>query len=133
MDSRSFRNQGLHPERRRSERRTALVPLFAYGHPPDQEPFHELVYSKTVNDRGALLVMTTVVPAGCSLVLVNQATGLEQQCRVVRVGDKEGLSVEVAVELSVPSWQFWRLIQPSQLDTTTAINETAVRSYRRST
>jgi hypothetical protein len=122
MDSRSLRNQGLHPERRRSERRTALVPLFVYGHPPNQEPFHEVVYSKTVNDRGALLVMTTPVPPGCSLMLVNQATGWEQECRVVRVGDKDGLSVEVAVELAVPSLQFWRLIQPSKFDTTTALN-----------
>ena len=133
MDSRSLRNQGLHPERRRSERRAALVPLFVYGHPPDREPFHELAYSKTVNDCGALLVMTTVVPHGCSLMLVNQATGWEQECRVVRVGDQEGPSVEVAVELAVPSWQFWRLIRPSKLDTTTAINEPAVRSYKRST
>lgn len=133
MDSRSPRNQGLHPERRRSERRATLVPLFVYGHPPDQEPFHELAYSKLVNDRGALLVMTTAIRPGCSLMLVNQATGLERECRVVRVGDKEGPSVEVAVELAVPSWQFWRLIQPSRLDTTTTINETAVRSYKRST
>ena len=117
MESRTHYTQGLLPERRRSARRTALVPLFVYGHATGREPFHECAYSKIVNDRGAVLIMTTTVQPGNRLLLMNQATGLEQECQVVRVGTVEELSVEIAIELSAPSWQFWRLIKPSQRGT----------------
>jgi hypothetical protein len=113
-DSPIQRSSGPRAERRRSERRNAYVPLFVYGQGDREEPFHERAYSRVVNERGALLVMTTSVLPGTQLLLVNQSTQLQQECRVVRVGHRNGPSIEVAIELATPSSDLWRLLARSQ-------------------
>jgi hypothetical protein len=96
-------------ERRRSPRWSAHVPVFIYGHSLEEAPFHEEAYSSVVNDRGALLVMSTAVAAGERLLLTNKVTQTEQECRVVRVGPRDGPSIEVAIEFTGQAADFWRV------------------------
>jgi len=102
------------PERRRAPRWNAHIPVFIYGHSSSQEPFHEEAYSARVNDYGALLIMTTWVPVGEKLILLNTSTLVEQECRVVAVSRREDLSLEVAVELNGQDQLFWRLLPAPQ-------------------
>jgi hypothetical protein len=96
-------------ERRRSARWSAYVPVFVYGHPSGRPPFHENAYSAIVSDRGALLVMSAAAPPGERLLLTNRVTQASQECRVVRSGPGDGLSVQVAVEFAGPAPHFWHL------------------------
>lgn len=96
-------------ERRRFARWKAHVPVFVYGHPSGQAPFHEDAYSAVVSERGALLIMSTAVPVGETLLLVNSVTQAGQECRVVRAGPREGPSVEIAVEFTGAAPHFWHV------------------------
>ena len=98
-----------HPERRRSPRWSARVRWKFDGHTTNDVPFHEEAYSSVVNNRGALLVMSTPVAAGERLLLTNKITQTEQECRVVRVGFRNGPSVEVAIEFTGQAPDFWRV------------------------
>ena len=60
-----------------------------------------------VSDRGALLLMATTVPVGETLLLTNAATQMEQECRVVSVRCPDGSQVEVAVEFTAETRDFW--------------------------
>jgi hypothetical protein len=99
-------------DRRRCARWNAHVPVFVYGHPSGQSPFHEEAYSAMVSERGALLIMTTPVPVGEMLLLTNKVTQADQECRVAHVGPRDGPSVEVAVEFTTAAPQFWRVTAP---------------------
>src|SRR5712692_9358365 len=102
----------LRPERRRAPRWKAHVPVFVYGHDTGQAPFHEDAYSTVVSEHGALLNMTTAVRMGDKLLLTNEVTQDQQECRVTSVGQREGPSIPVAIEFTAPSSQFWRLTAP---------------------
>ena len=99
-------------DRRRCARWNAHVPVFVYGHTSDQTPFHEDAYSSVVSERGALLIMTTPVPVGEKLLLINKVTQADQECRIAHVGPRDGPSVEVAVEFTDAAPQFWRVTAP---------------------
>ena len=101
-------------ERRRSPRRRAHVPIYVYGHTPPQQPFHEEAYSAVVSALGGLLVMSSTVRPGQTLLLTNKVTQKEQECRVAYVGGRDPQSVEVAVEFSDLAPDFWRLTAPPQ-------------------
>ena len=106
-------------ERRRCVRWNAHVPVFVYGHPSGQAPFHEEAYSAVVSERGALLIMSTPVPAGEKLLLTNSVTQAGQECRVVQVGRRDGPSVEVAVEFTDAAPHFWHVTpQPRRVAST---------------
>jgi hypothetical protein len=96
-------------ERRRCARWNAHVPVFVYGHPSGQAPFHEEAYSVVVGERGALLIMTTAVSVGEKLLLTNSVSQAGQECRVVQVGPPEGPSVQVAVEFTDAAPHFWQV------------------------
>jgi hypothetical protein len=105
---------GPRAERRRSPRWNAHIPVFIYGHTQADAPFHEEAYSAVANDCGALLMMTTTVPVGEKLLLTNKVTQVEQECRVVGIGRRDGPSVEIAIEFTGPAPQFWRVIAGPQ-------------------
>jgi hypothetical protein len=96
-------------ERRRSRRWKALVPVFVYGHGDGIEPFHEEAYAAVVSDNGGLLVMTTSVQLGHTLLITNRATQEEKEARVAFIGTLEPDQAAVAVEFKEPAPDFWRL------------------------
>lgn len=97
------------PERRRSGRWGAHVPVFVYGHTPGQTPFHEEAYSTNVSALGARLVMMATVRPGQTLFLTNKITQVEQECRVAYVAGHDPQTVEVAVEFPQLAPDFWRI------------------------
>jgi hypothetical protein len=97
-------------ERRRSARWNARLIVFVYGHAPDWIPFHEKASSLNVSAVGARLSMITTVRPGQSLLLTNNVTQAEQECRVAYVARGELQSIEVAVEFLGPRPDFWHII-----------------------
>ena len=101
-------------ERRRSNRWKAFIPVFVYGYGRGLEPFHEEAYSAVVSETGGLLVMTTRVLPGHSLMITNRATQEERECRVAYVGAKEPDQRTVAVEFIEPAASFWRITKRNE-------------------
>ena len=101
-------------ERRRAPRWKVHVPVFVYGRNRADQPFHEDAYSAVVSDCGALLIMTTAMQIGDTLLLTNKSTEAEQECRVVNVGPPEDLSIAIAVEFTQDAPSFWRVTASPQ-------------------
>ena len=97
------------PERRRTARWPAHVPVFVYGHTLGAAPFHEEAYSTNVSALGARLVMLSDVLPGQTLLLTNKVTQAEQECSVAYVDTRNPQAVEVAVEFPLLSPEFWRI------------------------
>jgi hypothetical protein len=94
-------------ERRRCRRWTLDVPVFVYGHSVDKEPFHEEAHTLGVSANGGLLVLGAKVRPGQKLLLINKATQIEQECRVVHLGPRRTKTIEVAIEFNLPNAGFW--------------------------
>src|SRR6202162_3815629 len=84
-------------DRRRSRRWPLDVSVYVYGHGPGKEPFHEEAHTLNVNANGALLLLSVPVRKGQMLLLTNQLTQREQDCRVVFLGTKRSRTVEAGV------------------------------------
>ncbi len=96
------------PDRRRSRRLAFDIPVYVYGHEPGAEPFHEEAYTLTVNANGALLLLSVPVRKGQKLLLTNQLTQREQDCRVVFLGTQHCRTVETGVAFPETIPDFWR-------------------------
>jgi len=98
---------GEFPNRRRSRRCTLDIPVYVYGHGAGQEPFHEEAYTLNVNDTGALLLLSVPVREGQRLLLTNQLTQKDQDCRVVYLGTRRSRTVETGVAFPAENADFW--------------------------
>src|SRR5579871_24112 len=94
-------------ERRASERHAISARIRVYGHKPAFGPFFEENPVLNISASGALLVMKIPVVAGQKLLLINEAAGQVQECRVVRTSCRNTRELEVAVEFPVPQPEFW--------------------------
>lgn len=94
-------------ERRTSERQAVSAHIRVYGHKPEFGPFFEENPVLNISAAGALLVMKIPVVAGQKLLLINEAAGQVQECRVVRTACRNTLELEVAVEFPIPQPEFW--------------------------
>jgi hypothetical protein len=97
------------PDRRRSRRWAMDISVYVYGHGPEKEPFHEEAHTLNVNANGALLLLSVPVYKGQMLLLTNQMTQQEQDCRVVFLGPKHSRTVETGVAFPQPNSEFWQL------------------------
>ncbi|MGB6198163.1 MAG: PilZ domain-containing protein [Candidatus Acidiferrales bacterium] len=100
---------GPHSDRRRNRRWTVDVPVFVYGHSATQEPFHEEAHTLDVSANGALLMLGANVQAGQKLLLINKSTQVEQECRVVYLGEQLTRSSAVAIEFGQANAPFWQI------------------------
>ena len=96
-------------DRRRSRRLAFDIPVYVYGHGPGAEPFHEEAYTLNVNANGALLLLSVPVRKGQMLLLTNQLTQREQDCRVVFLGTKRSRTVEAGVAFPATNPDFWQM------------------------
>jgi len=107
-------------ERRRSKRRPITANIRVYGHGPGLNPFYEENPILNVSAEGALLLLKVPVTAGQKLLLVNEATGQAQECRVLRTACRKTQELEVAVTFPVPHPEFWDRLeeqrQPSGIE-----------------
>ena len=96
-------------DRRRSRRWAFDISVYVYGHGPEKEPFHEEAHTRSVNANGALLLLSVPVYKGQILLLTNQMTQREQDCRVVFLGTKHSRTVETGVAFPRTNPDFWQL------------------------
>src|SRR5579863_6236303 len=96
------------PNRRRSRRRPLDIAVYVYGHGPGKEPFHEEAHTLNVNANGALLLLSVPVEKGQRLLLTNQLTQREQDCRVVFLGTRHSRTVETGVAFTHTNPAFWQ-------------------------
>ena len=96
------------PNRRRSRRWALDIAVYVYGHGPGKEPFHEEAHTLNVNANGALLLLSVPVHEGQVLLLTNELTQQEQDCRVVFLGTKHSRTVETGVAFSRTNPDFWQ-------------------------
>jgi hypothetical protein len=96
-------------DRRRSRRLAFDIPVYVYGHGPGKEPFHEEAHTLNVNANGALLLLSVPVRKGQKLLLTNQLTQQEQDCRVVFLGTKRSRTVETGVAFPATNPDFWQM------------------------
>src|SRR5579863_4959016 len=104
------------PNRRRSRRLALDVAVYVYGHGPAEEPFHEEAHTLNVNANGALLLLSVPVQKGQVLLLTNQLTEQEQDCRVVFLGTRHSRTVETGVAFPRTNLNFWRIHSPHEDD-----------------
>ncbi len=95
-------------DRRRSRRRPLDVSVYVYGYGPGKEPFHEEAHTLSVSANGALLLLSVPVREGQTLLLTNQLTQRELDCRVVYVGVRHSRTVETGVAFRRPQPDFWQ-------------------------
>jgi hypothetical protein len=97
------------PDRRRSHRRAFDIAVYVYGHGPGKEPFHEEAHTLNVNANGALLLLSVPAEKGQTLLLTNQLTQQEQDCRVVFLGTRYSRTVETGVAFPETNPGFWQM------------------------
>lgn len=96
------------PDRRRSRRLALDISVYVYGYGPEKDPFHEEAHTLNVNANGALLLLSVPVQKGQTLLLTNQLTQQEQDCRVVFLGTKHSRTVETGVAFPRKNFEFWQ-------------------------
>ena len=99
-------------DRRRSRRWTIDMPVYVYGHGPEKEPFHEEAHTLNVNANGALLLLSSPVRKGQSLLLTNRFTEQEQGCRVVYLKTKHSRTIEAGIAFPEANPDFWQVPPP---------------------
>jgi hypothetical protein len=102
------------PDRRRSRRWALDVSVYVYGHGPGTGPFHEEAHTLNVNANGALLLLSVPVHKGQMLLLTNQLTQRELDCRVVFLGTQHSRTVETGVAFPEANLDFWQAHSPPQ-------------------
>jgi hypothetical protein len=95
-------------DRRKSRRWDRDVAVYVYGHGPGTGPFHEEAHTLNVNAGGALLLLSVPVHEGQTLLLTNQITQREQDCRVVHLGTQHSRTVEAGVAFPATNLDFWQ-------------------------
>jgi hypothetical protein len=103
-------------ERRRSRRWPLDVSVYVYGHGPGKETFHEEAHTLNVSANGALLLLSVPVQTGQLLLLTNQRTEQEMDCRVVYLGTRHSRTVETGVVFPRTNPAFWQIHSPSTDD-----------------
>ncbi len=99
---------------RRSQRLLLRVLVTADRKLKGKEPAPEQTETLAVNAHGALILLTPPVDETEIMTLKNEKTGESQACRVVYVGSPEGGRLQVGVEFTSPSPQFWRISFPPE-------------------
>ncbi len=100
---------------RRSQRVLLAIPLEVAWTRQDGVRVIEHAQTEIVNRHGALLHVETPIPTATQVKLLRPHQGLSTPARVVGKypSQQDGLS-RIAVELSVPSEQFWGLSFPTR-------------------
>jgi len=97
----------IRPERRRTPRHQAPIPLFIYGYSSDGQPFYERTATIAVNVHGGSMRMETAVQLGQRLLVTNGENERSQPCIVVFVGARLGGGFEVAFSFTAAMIHFW--------------------------
>ena len=100
--------------RRRSQRVIMQVHLRVRGTDPQGESFEEQTVTLAINAHGALVAMKRRLIVGNKVQMRHNATGDEQECHVVHLGQVRDGKTEVGLEFSEPRPGFWRVAFPPE-------------------
>src|SRR5579864_8863731 len=105
----------LRPRRqlRRSKRLVLSVRVRVFGHNVFQESFNEFTSTLSVSADGAAIALAAKVDKGRKILVVNQSTGVERECRVVYVGSVKDGKTPVGIEFVDPVANFWKINFPT--------------------
>jgi hypothetical protein len=99
---------------RRSQRLLLRVQVLAEREAKDGQSAKEDTETLAVNAHGALILLKPPVDESEQISLTNKKTGELQKCRVVYLGQMESGRIQVGVEFTQPSPQFWRIVFPPE-------------------
>jgi hypothetical protein len=99
---------------RRSQRLLLRVHIVAHRRAgqPDSKP--EPTETLAVNAHGALILLTPPVEEIEQILIKNLKTNEEHLCRVVYQGSTEAGRLQIGVEFTTPSPNFWRVTFPPE-------------------
>ncbi len=99
-------------ERRRSQRVLLVAPV-KIAWKTDDDSFSHEAETEVVNAHGALLRMKATPPSLTSVELIHPKTGRVASARIVKmIPRKADGYVRMAVELEIPSYDFWGVVIP---------------------
>ena len=99
-------------DRRRSQRVHAQLPMIVQGKSTDESTFADPTRAMILSAHGCLATLSASVKLGDRVVMRNIATGEEQDCQVVYLGEKQGGRSEVGLCFKTAAPQFWGLDHP---------------------
>jgi hypothetical protein len=105
---------GKRPPQRRSQRLLLRVPVEAQRQLKGADLPAEATETLAVNAHGALILLAPPVEEGDSVSLKNKMTGETLQCNVVYLGLIEAGRLQVGIEFTKPSPQFWQVVFPPE-------------------
>ena len=93
--------------RRRSKRVKARVPVVVRFQDSNKRFISEATHTVIVNEHGALILLAASVEVNQMIRLENPNLGEELLCRVTSLGPSFMGKTQVAVELIMPTAEFW--------------------------
>ncbi len=95
-------------EPRRRERLPSEVFVLVYGRAADNSPFHDIAPVLSVHAHGGTLALGASVQRGQTILLVNNHTQEERECRIVYIGSEQQGKKKVCIEFTRPAANFWK-------------------------
>jgi hypothetical protein len=100
---------------RRSKRLVLAVRVHVFGLDVFRECFNEFTHMISVNAHGGSLALAARVQEGQRVLVVNQSTREERECRVAYVGTIEDGKWAVGIEFAEPVKNFWKITFPDEV------------------
>jgi hypothetical protein len=94
-----------------NERINMAIPVFIYGCKEDGEPLQQLTRTLVVDARGGHIELESPVVNGMRVLAVNENTGEDVECCVVRTQRSSNGKAEVGITFDKPSPHFFSEIK----------------------
>src|SRR6267378_8045962 len=106
---------GTESSRRRSQRVIVSVPVTVSCEGGNRDAaFQEETQTLVVNAHGAMVALAAKVVKGQTLRLMNRATQQDLTCKVVYIGPATGGKIQVGIDFTSTSPDFWRIAFPPE-------------------
>jgi hypothetical protein len=106
---------GGESSRRRSQRVIVSVPVTVSSESGGKDAtFEEETQTLVVNAHGAMVALAAKVAKGQMLRLKNRATQQDLTCKVVYLGPATGGKIQVGIDFTSSSPDFWRIAFPPE-------------------
>src|ERR1700730_14961148 len=106
---------GSESSRRRSQRVLVSVPITVSSEGGSRDAaFQEETQTLVVNAHGAMVALAAKVVKGQTLRLKNRATQQDLTCTVVYIGPATGGKIQVGIDFTASSPDFWRIAFPPE-------------------
>jgi c-di-GMP-binding flagellar brake protein YcgR len=100
-------------ERRRTARVALFVDLIVQGLTVENEKFKIRTRSQSVSGHGGSMTLDVSVASGQLLLLTNEFSGEQTECRVVALRQARDGRMTVAFEFAAPQVNFWKMCFPA--------------------